>query len=273
MAIIFWFILIVLTHTWAPLNNTWSSSASVWSFFFLAVPGFYCGIQHLFNLPCGIWDLVPRPGIKPGPPAMGAPSLSHWTTGEVPDLYINEIILCISSFVTCFFDPTLCSRGLTTLTQSHHSALCVFMAVLKISLLTDLWIIATIIFCCDQHCRCISLCMVWGVCSRVFYIVYLEVELPVHIASVSPFNAKLFSDMGVPIAYTPFSPASLPMVGVIKPLHFGWCIFLAPGSSCLYFPPKYSARTLSQHLFPPLIHLVFTSPSSALSGLCRDLRG
>ena len=28
--------------------------------------------------------VVPRPGIKPGPPALGAWSLSHWTTGEVP---------------------------------------------------------------------------------------------------------------------------------------------------------------------------------------------
>ena len=30
------------------------------------------------------WDLVPWPGIEPGPPALGAQSLSHWTTREVP---------------------------------------------------------------------------------------------------------------------------------------------------------------------------------------------
>ena len=29
-------------------------------------------------------DLVPRPGIEPGPPALGAQSLTHWTTREVP---------------------------------------------------------------------------------------------------------------------------------------------------------------------------------------------
>ena len=29
-------------------------------------------------------DLVPQPGIKPGPPALGACSLTHWTTREVP---------------------------------------------------------------------------------------------------------------------------------------------------------------------------------------------
>ena len=31
-----------------------------------------------------MWDLVFRQGIKPGPPALGAWSLSHWTTREVP---------------------------------------------------------------------------------------------------------------------------------------------------------------------------------------------
>ena len=31
-----------------------------------------------------MWDLVPWPGIEPGPPALGAWSLSHWTSREVP---------------------------------------------------------------------------------------------------------------------------------------------------------------------------------------------
>ena len=31
-----------------------------------------------------MWDLVPWPGIEPGSPALGAQSLSHWTTREVP---------------------------------------------------------------------------------------------------------------------------------------------------------------------------------------------
>ena len=32
-------------------------------------------------LSCGMWDLVPRPGMAPGPPVLGAQSLSlldHW---------------------------------------------------------------------------------------------------------------------------------------------------------------------------------------------------
>ena len=43
---------------------------------FLTVPG----------LSCGMWDLVPKPGIELRPPALGVGSLSHWTTSrELPD--------------------------------------------------------------------------------------------------------------------------------------------------------------------------------------------
>ena len=31
-----------------------------------------------------MWDLDPRPGMEPGPPALGAQSLTHWTAREVP---------------------------------------------------------------------------------------------------------------------------------------------------------------------------------------------
>ena len=36
--------------------------------------------------------LDPQPGIIPGPPVLGARSLSHWTTREVPDdsYFIDE---------------------------------------------------------------------------------------------------------------------------------------------------------------------------------------
>ena len=30
-----------------------------------------------------MWDLIPRPGIEPGPPALGARSLNHCATREV----------------------------------------------------------------------------------------------------------------------------------------------------------------------------------------------
>ena len=39
-----------------------------------------CGIFS-----CGMQDLVPQPGIEPGSPTLGAQSLSHWATREVPE--------------------------------------------------------------------------------------------------------------------------------------------------------------------------------------------
>ena len=41
---------------------------------------------RICSLCCGMWDLVPWPGIEPRPPALGAWSLSHWTTMEAPEL-------------------------------------------------------------------------------------------------------------------------------------------------------------------------------------------
>ena len=38
----------------------------------------------------GMWDLVPRPGSKLGPPAPGAQNLSQWTTREVPNNYFKR---------------------------------------------------------------------------------------------------------------------------------------------------------------------------------------
>ena len=37
---------------------------------------------------CNMWDLVPQPGIKPRPPALGACILSHWTLREVLQTFL-----------------------------------------------------------------------------------------------------------------------------------------------------------------------------------------
>ena len=52
---------------------------------------------------CSMWDLVSWPEIEPRPPALGALSLSHWTTGEVlaasacasvsPLSHLNKIVV------------------------------------------------------------------------------------------------------------------------------------------------------------------------------------
>ena len=41
-------------------------------------------VAHEIFFSCSMWDLVPWTEIKPGPPALGTWSLSHWTTREVP---------------------------------------------------------------------------------------------------------------------------------------------------------------------------------------------
>ena len=41
---------------------------------------------------CGMWDLVPWPRVKPGPPALGTWGFSLWTTREVPvQIFINSL--------------------------------------------------------------------------------------------------------------------------------------------------------------------------------------
>ena len=52
----------------------------IYTFIYLAARGLTCSSRGLFN--CGIWDLVPWPGIKPRPPALRA--WTTWTTREVP---------------------------------------------------------------------------------------------------------------------------------------------------------------------------------------------
>ena len=51
----------------------------LWSSFWYAG----CFSCDLWILSCGMWDLVSWPGIEPGPPTLGAQSLSHWTTRKV----------------------------------------------------------------------------------------------------------------------------------------------------------------------------------------------
>ena len=49
--------------------------------FVVACRIFSCSME---TLSCCMWDLVPWPGIRPEPSALGVCSLSHWITREVP---------------------------------------------------------------------------------------------------------------------------------------------------------------------------------------------
>ena len=56
----------------------WHEGSSI----FVVVSRFFsCSLK---TLSCGIWDLVPWPGIKPRPPTLQGWNLSHWTTRESP---------------------------------------------------------------------------------------------------------------------------------------------------------------------------------------------
>ena len=72
----------VLNYTNSIFMDFFIVNLSVWLHWVLiAARGiFSCG---LWTLSCGMWGLVPGPGIELGRPALGAWSLSHWTTREV----------------------------------------------------------------------------------------------------------------------------------------------------------------------------------------------
>ena len=61
--------------------------------------GFLVAACGLLVVAC-MRDLVPQPGIEPGPPALGAWSLTHWTAREVPE-----------SFFIYFFNSTFLPKN------------------------------------------------------------------------------------------------------------------------------------------------------------------
>ena len=82
-------------HLWTR-ETFWNCLSSL--FIYLDLLGFSCSMQDLhcglrdcffFSLACKIfscslWDIVLQPGMEPRPHGLGAWSLNHWTTREVP---------------------------------------------------------------------------------------------------------------------------------------------------------------------------------------------
>ena len=58
----------------------------------------------MWTLSCGVWDLVPKPGTKPGPPAVGAWSFSHRTTREASVPFV-VVVVQSTSHVWLFVTP------------------------------------------------------------------------------------------------------------------------------------------------------------------------
>ena len=65
---------------------------------------YFCLFKCLFpyltapGLSCGIGDLVPWTGVEPRTPALGAWSLSHWTTRGVPRRIFKSTPYCFGCF-------------------------------------------------------------------------------------------------------------------------------------------------------------------------------
>ena len=78
-----------------------STGSSLWCTGFLIFVITY-GIFSwgIWTLSCNLWDLVPWPGMEPGPPALGVWSPSHWTTREVP-------VICLSHKHDCTVGPVI----------------------------------------------------------------------------------------------------------------------------------------------------------------------
>ena len=69
------------------------------------------------SLNCGMWNLIPRLGIEPGPSALEAWPLSHWTTRKLPQCNFRTLsspskeTLPVNNQINLFFNCLQCSLG------------------------------------------------------------------------------------------------------------------------------------------------------------------
>ena len=89
-------------------------------FIYLAVRSLSCSMQ---TLSCGMRDPVSWPGIEPGPPALAARSLSHWSTREVPMPFPFSAISSPTLFVACYLSFFLKNQLKSLLLKLSRSSL------------------------------------------------------------------------------------------------------------------------------------------------------
>ena len=94
-----------------------SSLENSWVFFKLSlnISASFTNLQRFFKkylliylaapgLSCSMWDLVPWPGIEPGPPALGAERVNHRTSREVPaEIFFKPKVLFCTYSVHCIY--------------------------------------------------------------------------------------------------------------------------------------------------------------------------
>ena len=98
---------------------------------------------------CSMQDLVPWPGMGPGPPTLGAWSLNHWTTREVPAVLFLIFwgTSMLSSIVAApIYIPTNDAPGLAFL--HILLSICYLFVFLIIVILTDVrWYFTMALIC------------------------------------------------------------------------------------------------------------------------------
>ena len=82
----------------------------------------------IFDLYCGIWDLVPWPGIEPKLPALGVQSLSHWTTRETPLPILRDKLGCWEASSKAWVVFTAFPHNLDVASRMHSPKCYVFKA-------------------------------------------------------------------------------------------------------------------------------------------------
>ena len=76
-------------HTWEwNCWLMWLRKLTIFLFF-----SFFCLTFWPYRTACGI--LVPQPEIEPAPPAVEARSLNHWTTREVPAIFLQSFTFLV----------------------------------------------------------------------------------------------------------------------------------------------------------------------------------
>ena len=63
-------------------------------------------VHRIFDLCCGVWDLVPQTGIEPRPPALGSQSLSYRPPGKSPGQSFQLSIVPNSTYNYLLFQHT-----------------------------------------------------------------------------------------------------------------------------------------------------------------------
>ena len=99
---------------WAPGTNAISSRFYPGCLYNTSQESFFFQSCHTA---CGI--LVPRPGIKPMPPAVDAWSLNHWTAREVP----RNFFFFFNIWLCCVF-VAMCGLSLVAASGDYSSLRC-----------------------------------------------------------------------------------------------------------------------------------------------------